>query len=77
MGCLGSSFSKSIVLGHLIEDRFSLQKFINSSSSSLPRSDQSIGSIIAFTSSPNSSFGTPITAQSDTFGCVIKRFSVS
>ena len=68
MGCLGSSFSKSIDFGHLIEDKFSLQKFINSSSNSSPDSAQLIGSIIAFTSSPNSSLGTPITAQSETFG---------
>ena len=48
----------------LREDKFSLQKLINSSSKFSPRSDHLIGSITAFTSSPNSSFGTPMTAQS-------------
>src|SRR5206468_32380 len=53
------------------------QKAISSSASAGPGTTPGIGCTTAFTSSPRSGLGTPNTAASATFGCVISRFSHS
>ena len=53
------------------------QNAISSASSAGPAVTPGIGCTTALTSSPRSSLGTPNTAASATFGCVISRFSHS
>ena len=62
---------------HLLRARCSPQNAISSSTISGPGSMPGMSCTTAFTSSPRSSFGTPNTAASATFGWVISRFSHS
>ncbi len=68
---------KSTERGHLTALMRSRHQSISSWASSGPASAMSAGCTTAFTSSPKSSLGTPITATSVTLGWVMRQFSVS